>query len=251
MSMSLNALQRDFQSWLVASNEVAAERLALSDCRGLGVYQNNYRGQLMSCLEESYPQTLAWIGHEAFRAAAADHIDRNPPHSWTLDDYAEGFPATLAERFPHDAEVVELARLELALTEAFITPDGAVLSIGDLPSIDWDEALLRLVPSVSFLDFSTNAAEIWSALDAGSELPPARLLVEPATLIIWRQEFICCFQQLDANERKLLPSLSGGLLFSAMCEQLLQLHGADQGIQSAGELLARWVQAGLLRRPAG
>lgn len=248
---NLGALQRDFQSWIVAADEVAAGRLALSDRRGLGVYQNNYRGQLMSCLEESYPQTLAWIGQEAFQAVAADHIDRHPPHSWTLDDYAEGVPASFAEHFPHDAEVAELARLELALSNAFIAPDAAVLSIVELPSIDWDEVQLRLLPSTSFLDLSTNAAEIWSALDGGFELPPARLLAEPVTLIIWRQEFTCCFQQLDANEQELLPNLIGSVLFNAMCEQLVQRHGADQGVQFAGELLARWAQAGLLLRPAG
>lgn len=247
---NLGALQRDFQSWIVAADEVAAGRLALSDRRGLGVYQNNYRGQLMSCLEESYPQTLAWIGQEAFQAAVADHIDRYPPHSWTLDDYAEGVPASFAERFPHDAEVAELARLELALSNAFIAPDATTLSIDDLSTIAWEEAHLKLVPSVSFLDLSTNATEIWSALDGGSELSPARLLAEPVTLIIWRQEFTCCYQQLDANEQELLPNLIGGMLFNTMCEQLVQRHGTDQGIRFAGELLARWAQAGLLRRPA-
>ncbi|MFX5960847.1 hypothetical protein ABTE72_18965, partial [Acinetobacter baumannii] len=90
-----------------------------------------------------------------------------PPHSWTLDDYAEGVPASFAEHFPHDAEVAELARLELALSNAFIAPDAAVLSIVELPSIDWDEVQLSLLPSTSFLDLSTNAAEIWSALDGG------------------------------------------------------------------------------------
>ncbi|MGG2339436.1 DNA-binding domain-containing protein, partial [Salmonella enterica] len=93
----------------VAADEVAAGRLALSDRRGLGVYQNNYRGALMACLADSYPQTLRWLGEAAFEASAARHIDRVPPHSWTLDDYALGFPASLASEWPDDREVAELA----------------------------------------------------------------------------------------------------------------------------------------------
>lgn len=244
--MGLKTLQQDFRTWLVAADPDAAVRLPLKDRRGLGIYQNNYRGQLMACLEESYPQTLAWIGPEAFGPAAADHVDRTPPNSWTLDDYAEGFPAALAERFPYDLEVAELARLELILSETFVAPDADAQTIENLASIAWDDAELKLVPSASFLDLITNAAEIWSALDHDLDLPQARLLPTPVTLIVWRQEFTCCFQPLDTDEKDLLQHLVGGLRFETMCEKLVQRHGTDRGIPLAGELLARWTHTGLL-----
>lgn len=247
--MGLKALQHDFGSWLAGADESGAGRLPLADRRGLGVYQNNYRGALMACLEESYPRTLAWIGHEAFQAAAAAHIDHVPPRSWTLDDYARGLPATLEARYPRDPEVIELARLELALAETFVAPDAIPLTVADLSAIAWDEAILKLVPSASFLALATNAAEIWLALDAGREVPAARVWPGPATLIIWRHEFTCCFQPLDTDENELLPHLAGGLRFEAICEYLVQRRGSDGGVQLAGELLARWTQADLLARP--
>jgi hypothetical protein len=247
--MGLNALQQDFRAWLVEADEVAAGRVPLIDRRGLAVYQNNYRGALMACLEDSYPQTSAWIGQAAFRSASADHIDRVAPHSWTLDDYAEGFPATLAERFADDRDVADLARLELALAEAFVAPDGLPLAVGDLAAVDWNEAVLRLVPSASFLSLTTNAADIWSALDEGCDPPHGQKATEPVILIVWRQDFTCCFQRLDADERELLPHLAGGLSFAAMCDTLVGRHGADRGVALAGGLLARWTQAGLLSRP--
>jgi hypothetical protein len=247
--MRLSEFQQDFRAWLVAADTGAAHRLPLVERCGLAVYQNNYRGALMSCLEESYPQTRAWIGDGAFRGAAAEHIESIAPHGWTLDDYAEGFPGTLAERFAYDLEVADLARLELALSEAFIAPGAEALTGRDLATVLWDEAELRLVPSATFLDLRTNAADIWSALGSGNDPPRDELLSEPARLIVWRQDFTCCFQVLDADEAGLLPRLAGGLSFGTMCESLVSRHGTDEGIQLAGQALARWTNAGLLRRP--
>ncbi len=247
--MGLIALQHDFHTWLVNADEGAATRLASTDRRGLGVYQNNYRRQLETCLAQSYPQTLAWIGQEAFETAAIMHIDQVPPHSWTLDDYAIGFPATLAKHYPRDADVIDLARLELALSEAFVAEDAETLNISDLSLIDWDVFALKLVPSASFLDLSIRAVEIWSALDKGLDLPAAQHSSDPSALIVWRKEYTCCFQQMDADEKDLLPHLVGGLPFEVVCAKLVERHGADPGIQIAGELLARWTHAGMLCQP--
>lgn len=244
--MGLNNIQRDFSAWLISEDPLAAARLPLADTRGLAVYLNNYRSQLMSCLEESYPHTLSWIGEDAFRASAADHIDHVPPHSWTLDEYARGFPATLAKCYPADPEVFELACLELALSDAFVAADAVPLTIDRFAQIDWQTAELRLVPSASFQVLSTNAPAIWSALDAGTSPPAVEMASTSLRLVIWRQALTCCFQELDANEQALLPFLASGLRFETMCQNLVARHGAGTGVQCAGELLARWAQAGLL-----
>lgn len=245
----LGAIQADFSRWLAEADESAGERLPLTDRRGLSVYQNNYRAQLMDCLEASYPQTLALIGADAFRSAAAHHVDAVPPHSWTLDEYAEGLPGTLAALFPDQPETADLARLELALSEAFVAPDAPALSLADIPDVAWDTAALRLVPSATFLTLSTNAADIWAALNREEAPPPADHGGDVRALILWRQDFTCCFQLMDAQETALLPRLATGLRFETMCEELVETLGADHGLALAGELLARWSQAGLLRHP--
>jgi hypothetical protein len=220
---------------------------AAADRRGLSVYQNNYRAQLMDCLEASYPQTLALIGADAFRSAAAHHVDAVPPHSWTLDEYAEGLPGTLAALFPDQPETADLARLELALAEAFVAPDAPALSLADIPDVAWDTATLRLVPSATFLALSTNAADIWAALNREEAPPAADHGGGVRALILWRHDFTCCFQLMDAQESG--PAAPPRhQLFETMCEELVGA-GADHGLALAGELLARWSQAGLLRHP--
>ena len=49
--MSLLALQRDMRAWLICEDTPAAKRLGVDAAAGLRVYQNNYRAQLVACLE--------------------------------------------------------------------------------------------------------------------------------------------------------------------------------------------------------
>lgn len=251
--MGLSAFQDDFRAWLTRSDEQAADRLALADRRGLAVYQNTYRAQLMACLEESYPQTMALIGlrfgEAAFHAAAARHIDSVPPSRWTLDAYAQGFPASLRRLFPDAPAIGELADLELALGETFIAPDATALTLADLQSGALDETAIALVPGTVFLPLRTNADAIWSALSAQEPCPAPHVRESTDTpVMIWRQDFVCCFRRLEDDEAALLPSLVTGTPFAQMCEDLVARLGMEDGITRAGALLARWTQAGLLTR---
>lgn len=237
--MTLAAIQNDFRLWLCASDEAAAARIG--DGPGLAVYQNNYRVQLMDCLESAYPQCLAWLGDAAFRAVAAHHVDRFVPDSWTIDDYPAGFAGTLAAFYPDDPEVGEMALLELALANAFVAVDSAALTTSDLAVTDWDAASLRLAPSASLLTMTTNAAAIWSALAQGEEPPAAALLDGSAIVMTWRLGYISCYRTLDADEAAILRSVGDGLRFADICSTLADRPGDDAPGGRAGALLARWA----------
>ena len=240
--MGMIAHQRDFRDWLRLADGDAAARLDVSDARGLSVYQNNYRAQLMSCLEESYPQLCAWLGEDLFRAAAARYIDENPPSSWTLDDYPAGFPAGLQVQFPDDAEVPELAELELQLADCFIAADADVLDLTMLGEVDWDSATLRLAPSVSLLAIQTNAAAIWSALANDTEPPQPVFESELSHLVIWREDYVSCFRPVDASELALLVQMQNGCSFAQVCATLVEQLDEIEGVAQAGTLLAGWAR---------
>ena len=246
--MGMIALQNDFCDWLRSGDDDgagagdAAARLGVSDARGLSVYQNNYRAQLLGCLEQSYPQLLAWLGEPMFRAAAARHIDAHPPSSWTLDDYPAGFPETLRAQFPGDAELAEIAELELRLADCFIAADTDLLELAKLGEVDWDVAQLRLAPSVSLLSLHTNAAAIWSALANETVPPQCEYAADPGHLVIWRQDYASCFRPVDAPELALLDRLQHGLPFADICAALVEQYGEDDGVAQAGALLAGWAR---------
>ncbi|RXR29759.1 DNA-binding domain-containing protein [Sphingobium fluviale] len=246
--MSLLALQSDFREWLTTGSDDVAARFEPEAQAGLLVYQNNYRASLMACLEESFPQTLAWIGNQPFRSVAATLIDARPPDSWSLDHYAAHLPAALSACFPDDPEVAELAVLEQALTDAFVGPDAAALASGQLASIDWDIAMLRLVPTARLLTVFTNAAAIWSALSSDREPPSPETLAVPAILLVWRAGHTSCFRVLDAVEDQLVRDMLEGIAFADVCTRLVEAFGEADGIKTAGTWLARWAAEGLLDR---
>lgn len=245
--MNLAAIQQDFRAWLVSGTEEAAARFAPEARAGLSVYQNNYRASLMACLAESFPRTRMWIGEQTFRSVAATLIDARPPDSWSLDHYAAHFPAALAEALPHAPEAGELAMLEQALTDAFVGPDAPALRPDQLSEIDWDTAILQLVPTARLLRHTTNAASIWSALTDERAPPPAALLPEPRMLLIWRTEHISCFRALENWETESTQRAIHGISFADLCARLVGRSGEAEGIQAAGAWLAQSTTDRLIR----
>jgi len=242
--MMLADMQRDFQSCLLATdNEVAH---SFGNAAGMSVYQNNYRMQLLNCLQQAFPQLLAWLGEDTFTFAAIRHIDGHPPHSWTLDAYPAYFGATLATLFPDNPDMHELAWIELALSDAFVAADAAPLSLDACAATDWDVARLSLTPSFQIHAATTNANSIWSALSDGNEAPEGAMLAEPGGLIVWRRDFTACLRQIDALEYEALLHLQTNGEFSALCTWLVDRVGEDAGISKAGALLASWFGSELI-----
>lgn len=242
--MTLALIQRDMRAWLERDCDDAAGRLGGGP--GLTVYQNNYRAQLVACLEASFPQTRAWIGEDAFLNAVIAHVGRVSPSSWTLDAYPRDFPATLALRYPADAEVVELATLELALDEVFVGTDAPVMEADGLADLDWDRARLSFVPTLDLHPLTTNASAIWVALSNGEAPPAVEALPERGSLLIWRHVITSRFRAIDALEEQAILLARSGMRFGALCAALVDLHGEADGVAAAGGYLGQWLGEGLL-----
>ena len=244
--MTLAAWQQDFRSWLTDASEEAARRVGADASRGLSVYQNNYRGQLIECLEHSFPQVRTLLGEDAFLHAAVTHINHHPPHAWTLDAYAYGFGDTLSVLFPHNPDIHELAWIENALAEAFVAHDAQPLPLDALASVDWDAARLRFAPSLRHRPATTNADSIWSALSANTEAPESEMLDEPGGLIVWRRQFVSCLKRVDAVEYEALLHLQENASFATLCDLLVERLGDADGVAKAGALLAGWLGSELI-----
>lgn len=244
--MKLILLQRDFGAWLRTGSAAVATRLGSHCAPGLRVYQNNYRTQLVSCLEKAFERTREWIGEEAFQNAVVAHVDSIPPSSWTLDDYGRDFSMTLSSLYPDDPEVAELAWLEWAIGEAFTAADHAPLDPAVIADTDWDSAALRLSPSIDIFALITNAPAIWSALNEGETPPPAEMLDSPSALLVWRKAMTSHFRVIDARERDLLLLARGGRSFAFLCEKLVAEIGEEEGVALAGAYLGRWIADDLI-----
>ncbi|WP_028103175.1 HvfC/BufC N-terminal domain-containing protein [Pseudoduganella violaceinigra] len=243
--MNLANLQGSFQAMLAASGPLPMAAAHVPAGPGRAVYQNNYRAQLVGCLEESYPYLRAFIGEPAFLHAAAAHIGRRPPHAWTLDAYADGFHDTLQALFPDNPDLHELAWIEHALGQAFVGLDAAPVAPEALAAIDWDRARLQLTPTAHLRAATTNAADLWFALrDGGS--PESEMLPAAGGLLVWRRGFVSCLRALDPVEYAALAHLQREGSFVGLCALMVERLGEEQGIASAGAMLADWLASELI-----
>ncbi|MEO5866388.1 MAG: DNA-binding domain-containing protein [Sphingomonas sp.] len=244
--MTLLAMQRDMRRWLDKGDDFAASRIGTRAAPGLRVYQNNYRAQLIACLDETFPHTRDWIGGEAFHAAMVAHIERVSPSSWTLDAYPRDFPATLAMLYADDAEVAELAWIEQALGEAFVGPDAPALASNRIAEVDWDTAILRFTSTLDQAPLTTNAAALWAAMEAQKVPPPAIILDQPGAVLVWRYEQVSRFRAIEREELDILLLARAGTSFADLCAALVEARGEEAGIARAGQLLGNWIAEGVI-----
>jgi hypothetical protein len=244
--MMLTDLQRDFRLWLASGSETAARRIPGAHAAGLAVYQNNYRAQLVGCLETSYPLLRARMGEDAFLHLAIKHIKLHPPHAWTLDAYADHLETTLEILFPNNPDLHELAWIELALGTAFVAADAEPIAASALAGVDWDSVRLVLTPSLLMRRAVTNAADVWRAMSDGADAPEAEMLADAGALVVWRSGYVSCLRAADAHEAEALAALHQHGSFAALCDLLADRLGEEDGIARAGALLADWIGAGLV-----
>jgi hypothetical protein len=219
----------------------AANRLGTRSASGFPIYQNNYRAQLVGCLEISFPLVHGWLGDDAFLQAAVTHIEAHPPYDWTLDAYPAHFGATLATLYPNNPDLYELAWIELALSDAFVAADAEPIALDALASIDWDTARIRFVPSLEHRHATTNANDIWSALAQDQAPPEAVMLNAPAGLIVWRKGFTSHVHRVDALELEAIEHVRQHGDFASLCDRLVSRLGDEDGVTRAGTMLATWL----------
>jgi len=236
--MTLAQLQTGFRDRLTES--------AVHVPAGLAIYQNNYRSQLVGCLQESYPQLRAWLGDPAFLQVARTHIARHRPTGWTLDAYGANFGATLLAVFPDNPDLHELAWIEAALARAFVAQDAVPVVASAVQPVDWDRARLRFTPSLSLAPAATNAADIWWAMQGKANAPESRMLDRPAGVMAWRRGYVACLRSLAPLEYGALTHARADGHFGRLCDMLVAQLGESDGIAKAGSLLADWIGSELI-----
>ena len=240
--MNLRDWQRAFVAAL-AAGLVPAD----TDPRGMAVYANNYRSQLVAALGDTYAKTRLWLGDDAFDAAALRHVDAHPPSSWTLDDYGESFIDQLEAEYSLDPEIAELAWLDWHLRHAFSGPDALSMDVRQLVADDWDRTEFDFVPTLRFRRVRSNAVAIWRAI-ADEVAPPAAILVEEGLgARVWRQGLSPRFASMTADETACLDLALAGASFGEICTYLARTHEGEQAARIAGGCLGAWTAEGMIR----
>lgn len=215
----------------------------------LGVYHHAYRARLSEVLGDSFPKTRLYMGDGAFDAEAVAFVVAHPPTNHNLARYGQGLVDHLVHRYPSNTELHELAQLDWDLRTRFDGPDAPALD-PDQAAADtqaaWVQQALPLHPSLCLRTLTTNAVQLWHAMDQDGVVPPPVRDQTPCTLAVWRRGLQPHFQTVPAPAGDLLGLLAAGHSIQTACEVLVN-QGAVHDPSAVGACLREWLEMGMLR----
>ncbi len=256
MSAPLAERQRAFVEWVTAREAPRATPGLLGDGRAsaaerLHVYRHAYVARILGALRDDYPALCAALGQARFDALAADYLRAFPSQHPSLRFAGAHVPRFLA----HCADAslppwaAELARLELAVTDAFDAADARPLLRSDLAQLApdaWDALALAPLPGVQLLALAWPVRALRAAHDAAQPLALEALAPAPECVLVWRRDERVLHRACDADEHALWDRVAAGATFGALCALAAEAHGDADGAALAARSLARWVDDGVL-----
>ena len=251
----LKELQESFQRGVLAGDDTILGEInnSATESRNVlfGVYRNAYVLRLNEVLAEDYEQLHAYLGDAGFAKLARAYIDAHPSDRRSARDFGRHMPRFLrdADTDAENPELAEIAELEKALGDAFDGPDAEPLSLERLAAIapqDWPRLVFEPHPTAIRLTFTTNAADLWSALHGEAPPPKPRRLEEREAVIVWRQDFTARFRPLPPEEAMTWDEATKGMAFSVLCEMVATFAGTAGAELRAASYLKGWVDTGML-----
>ena len=230
----LDAVQRWLQAVIVhpgdveeaiaspeAEAEFPAERLAdlvrpshsLTSAERVEIYHGMYLLRMVEALEADYPAVRHFLGHEAFEKLVADYVQAFPSRSYTLNRLGDHLPEFLEHGANREgaAFLVDLARYELAVTEAFDEEQSDVLSPEDVRAIPpdaWPAIRLRPVAAFRLLALRHRVAPQVEASRKGWESPSPRR--RQTWIAVYRRDYSVSRLELTRPQHELLAALVAG-----------------------------------------
>jgi hypothetical protein len=260
--LRLPELQHEFFRAITRSHDAAARSgsspALIAEIRGDGrlgaadrleVYARMYCARLVDVLGEDYPQVAAMLGADAFADVAHEYVTAHPSTHPSLRWFGRGFADFLAATTEHvlPAYLADLARLEWTRLAVFDAPDTGLLDLDtlrNLPPDGWASLHLRLVPALEVLQVAWPVHRIWEAGDSGS--PATEWQSDEIWLRVWRQGDKVYQASMDVAERVALAHIQAGDEFAVWCEALATVVPANVAAETAGALVLRWIEDGVL-----
>ena len=198
----------------------------LSAVERLDVYASMYFYRILEVLHDEYPRTAASLGEAGFHNLVTDYLLFARPAHPSLREVGARLPDIL-DRQPLGGGrpwLADLARLERAHREVFDGPDATPLTLDEVRALGPDQFValeVVLVPARARLEARFAVSAMWEAGEGAPLAPEAGREL----LLVWRQGF-------QARHR-VIGDAAGPV---------------DDAPARAFQILARWVDDGLLRR---
>ncbi len=212
--------------------------------RRLQIYHHAYRARLQETMQDTFEKTWAYLGDDAFAAAALAYVEGHPPAHRNLRWYGEAFPCWLSQRFPADADIGELAMIDWQLRQAFDGVDAVPVpatALAELCADDWLTLGCRFAPTLCLEPVGFNSISIWHALDRDETPPAAVSLQDHAWLMIWRKGWQPHFRTIGVFEYAALCGLRDGATLAEVCLDLGTRFGDEGAAPRVTGHLQTWL----------
>lgn len=180
--------------------------------RRFDVYRNNVAAGLSDALETAFPVIRAIVGDAFFRAMAGVFLRTHPPASPLIMFYGAQMPAFLAGFPPvrHLPYLPDIARIEIALREAYHAADAAPVASETLAVLDparLDAVRITLAPALRLIVSDYPVHGIWQATARqGAPKPQMR----PEAVLVTRPGFDPQIDPLDPGGVAAIRALMAG-----------------------------------------
>ncbi len=204
-----------------AQREIPASQLdrvvlpsqALSPEERVGIYHGMYMLRMVEALEFDYPGVAHLLGHHRFHHLVDGYVRRFPSRSYTLNRLGDHLAEYIAEcdRLPHRRFACDLAKLELAITDAFDAAQARSLSaeeIAAVPADTWADARLGMIPAMKLLSLDYPVDDYLQSMKRAETRPPMRK--DARWMIVYRRDLGVMQAPLARRSWELLARLNGG-----------------------------------------
>lgn len=217
----------------------------------LGVYQNAYKMRLIEILGESHEKLWIYVGDEQFYKMADRYFDACPANHPNARFVSSRLPQFLATdtRYKDQPVLAEIAAIEGALEDVFDAPDAPVADMDDLAAMPGEritEMTIVFSPAIRRLSLETNALRIFQSLKDESEPPSPAKLPEARHLLVWRQDFISRYREINAEEEMLIDQGIAGKPFSTLCELASVMDDPESAAARVAGYMTGWINGGLI-----
>lgn len=187
-----------------------------SGATAIGVYRNNYRGNLHDALAGAYPVIKQLVGDDFFRFLARKFIEQHPSRSANLHRFGAEL-ASFAATFVPAQELVylsDVAVLEWACHVAYFAEDAPMLALDKLAKIppeQYPELTFAVHPACHIARSQYPIIAIWQAHQSGADSDfHIDLESGPCIALVSRNEDVVQVSELSEAEADWLQRIQAG-----------------------------------------
>lgn len=214
----------------------------LTPAQRIAVYQEMYPLRMYDALAADYPGLEHFLG-ERFSDFVVAYTAAHPSKGYTLNRLGDSVPAFLAKqrRFGPRPFLVDLARLELAMTQAFDEREAPPLDVSAFEAIPQSKlALSRLttVPSLRLVRLDWNAgAYLDTVRDENHDHP--KPLKKASYVAVFRRKYAIYRLPVSAAAFMVLTDIAESRRLGQVVQRSLARRGPHRG---SPDDFARWFR---------